>query len=79
MRKIVNIREAKTHLSRLLVEVEEHGAEVLIARYNKPIAKLVALQPDACERLPGSAKGEFTLSESFFEPLPAEFLESFEK
>jgi prevent-host-death family protein len=37
---VVNTHEAKTNLSRLLDEVQE-GKEVIIARGNKPIARLV--------------------------------------
>ncbi len=36
----VNIRQAKTHLSRLLKLVEE-GETVVIARHGKPVAELV--------------------------------------
>ena len=42
---IVNIHEAKTHLSRLLTQVE-NGEEVIIARNGKPVARLVHC-PDA--------------------------------
>lgn len=38
--KIVNIHEAKTHLSRLL-EAVEAGERVTIARAGKPVADLV--------------------------------------
>ena len=38
----VNVHEAKTHLSRLLVQVES-GDEVVIARHGKPVAKLVQI------------------------------------
>jgi prevent-host-death family protein len=40
VRTTVNIHEAKTQLSRLLVAVES-GEEVVIARRGKPVAKLV--------------------------------------
>ena len=36
----VNVHEAKTHLSRLLAQVEA-GEEVIIARNGKPVAQLV--------------------------------------
>ena len=39
----VNVHEAKTHLSRLLAQVEA-GEEVIIARNGKPVARLVAVQ-----------------------------------
>lgn len=38
----VNVGEAKTHLSDLLARVEA-GEEVVIARGNRPIARLVAI------------------------------------
>ena len=64
----VNIHEAKTHLSRLIKEVQE-GEEVIIAKGNKPIVKLV-LVPDARpKRKLGSAKGLITISPDFDEPL----------
>ena len=36
----VNVHQAKTHLSRLLVRVEA-GEEIVIARNGKPVARLV--------------------------------------
>ena len=39
----VNIHQAKTHLSRLLVRVSE-GEEIVIAKAGQPIARLVPLQ-----------------------------------
>ncbi|PKM03280.1 MAG: hypothetical protein CVV16_09415 [Gammaproteobacteria bacterium HGW-Gammaproteobacteria-6] len=40
----VNIHEAKAHLAKLLAAVEA-GETVVIARRNKPIAKLVPIPP----------------------------------
>ena len=40
---VVNVHEAKTHLSRLLAQVEA-GEEVIIARNGKPVARLVSVQ-----------------------------------
>jgi len=39
---MVNIHEAKTHLSRLIERVES-GEEVVIARAGRPVARLVPL------------------------------------
>jgi prevent-host-death family protein len=39
--KQVNVHQAKTQLSQLLVDVE-NGEEIVIARAGKPIARLVA-------------------------------------
>lgn len=56
--QIVNIHEAKTHLSRLL-EAVESGDEVVIARAGKPIATLAAYRPQRRAVLPpGSLAGQ---------------------
>ena len=41
--QIVNVHEAKTHLSRLLAQVEA-GEEVVIARNGKPVAQTGEMQ-----------------------------------
>jgi prevent-host-death family protein len=65
----VNIHEAKTHLSRLLAEVEA-GGEVVIAKSGRPVAKLVALSP-APARQSGTWAGRLDVSdEALFDPLP---------
>ncbi len=72
---IVNIHEAKTHLSRLLERVVA-GEEVVLARAGIPVARLVpfATQP----RRPGSGKGRITMPDDFDAPLPDELLDAFE-
>lgn len=39
--KAVNVHEAKTNFSALLVEIEENGTEIVICRNGKPVADLV--------------------------------------
>jgi len=39
----INLYEAKTQLSKLVTEVAETGAEYIIARNGKPMAKIVPL------------------------------------
>ena len=39
--KTVNIHDAKTHLSALLVEIEKTGQGVMICRSGRPVADLV--------------------------------------
>jgi prevent-host-death family protein len=73
--KTVNIHEAKTHLSRLLAQVEA-GEDVVIARDGKPVARLVPVAKRE-PRKPGLAKGRLT--EAFFEPLPPEELDAWEQ
>lgn len=73
---VVNVHQAKTHLSRLLERVRQ-GEEIVIARAGKPVARLVAVKP-AAPRAPGSAVGLVTLSEDFDAPLPDDVLREFE-
>ncbi|MEA3347850.1 MAG: type II toxin-antitoxin system prevent-host-death family antitoxin, partial [Pseudomonadota bacterium] len=47
----VNVHEAKTHLSRLLVRAHA-GEEIVIAKAGHPYARLVPLNP-AKQRQPG--------------------------
>ena len=62
------VHEAKTHLSRLLAEVEAGGV-VVITRRGKPIAKLEAVAARG-DRVPGSMKGLIKFDDRFFDPLP---------
>ncbi|MBV8972876.1 MAG: type II toxin-antitoxin system prevent-host-death family antitoxin [Sphingomonadaceae bacterium] len=48
---IVNMLEAKTNLSRLIAEVEA-GGEVVIARHNKPVVRLVAVDASSAVAAP---------------------------
>ena len=73
----VNVHEAKTQLSRLLAQVEA-GEEVVIARNGVPVARLVATSRQAGKRQPGRWKGVVKLDDSFFDPLPEEFMAHFE-
>ena len=73
---VVNVHEAKTHLSRLLAQVEA-GEEVVIARNGKPVARLVSVQRRG-KRQFGSMKGRIRLDDSFFDPLPEEELAAWE-
>lgn len=66
---IVNIHEAKTHLSRL-VEEALRGGEVVIARSNKPLVRLVPLEEARPPRRLGTAAGQVKIAEDFDEPLP---------
>ena len=47
---IVNISEAKTHLSRLIDRVY-HGEKIVIAKNNLPIADLVPHKPEGKRKL----------------------------
>ncbi|MYD52637.1 MAG: type II toxin-antitoxin system Phd/YefM family antitoxin [Dehalococcoidia bacterium] len=72
----VNVHEAKTHLSRLLAQVEA-GEEVIIARNGKPVAQLVRCKKRG-KRQFGSMKGLISIDDRFFEPLSEEELAAWE-
>ena len=76
--RTVNVHEAKAHLSELLARVEA-GETLIIARRNKPIAKLVPTtsEPPKQPRPIGLAKNEFSIPDSFFEPMDEEWLDLF--
>jgi prevent-host-death family protein len=65
--RIVNIHEAKTHLSRLVEQVEA-GDEVVIARAGRPVARLVGLTVRTRPRVPGLWKGQVRLAPDFDAP-----------
>jgi prevent-host-death family protein len=73
----VNIHEAKTHLSRLLVRVAE-GEEVIIARSGKPVARLVPITRLLSSRVLGRDRGLFEVPDDFDAPLPDEVQRGFE-
>lgn len=73
--KTVNVYEAKTHLSKLLGEVEE-GEVVIIARGGKPVARLVRFD-EAEGRVLGRDTGLFSVPDDFDEPLPDGLLREF--
>jgi prevent-host-death family protein len=74
---MVNVHEAKTHLSRLLAEVER-GDEVTIARAGRPIARLVPAQPPAKREL-GLERGQIWISPDFDDPMPDSWLDEWER
>jgi prevent-host-death family protein len=74
MARAVTVYEAKTHLSRILDEVEA-GSELIVTRNGVPCARIVPLAKVG--RVPlGFVKGRVT--SEFFEPLPEEELAAWE-
>ena len=72
----VNVHEAKTHLSRLLLRVAG-GEEIVIARAGKPVARLVPIEPKP-QRVIGQDDGLFEVPDDFDASLPAEVLALFQ-
>ena len=77
MSSIINVHEAKTHLSRILEEVAA-GAEVTIAKAGKPVARLVPIGPVTRPKTLGLLRGRITVPDDFDAPLPPEVLADFE-
>lgn len=79
MSKMINVHQAKTHLSKLL-ERAHRGEEIVLAKAGKPYARLVPLKPARMRRRLGTLKGKLPPIDdsAFFDPLPADELEAWE-
>lgn len=64
----VNVAEAKARLSEL-IEAALDGEDVVIARRNKPLVKLIAVAPAASAPKFGILRGRIWMSPDFDEPL----------
>ena len=67
-KNVVNVHEAKTHLSRLLARVEA-GEEVTIAKAGRPVARLVPIAAP-WKRPLGIDKGLVWIADDFDAPMP---------
>jgi len=74
---VITIHDAKTNLSRLIKKASA-GEEIIIARGDKPVARLVPLGEAKGKRQPGSLKGKLHVGPEFFAPLPLEELAAWE-
>ena len=63
----VNVHQAKTHLSRLLEQVQG-GRQVLIAKAGRPVARLVPLADAPRPKRLGLLKGRLRVPEGFNGP-----------
>jgi prevent-host-death family protein len=75
---IVNIHEAKTNLSRIVDEVAA-GAEVIIAKAGKPMARLSPIKAPKKAKKLGRLKGRIRVPADFNAPLEEETLAQFER
>jgi len=74
---VVNVHEAKTHLSKILDRVSA-GEEIIIAKAGKPVARLVPLKAEGKPRVPGTYAGRIQISDDFGAPLPDDVIDDFE-
>jgi prevent-host-death family protein len=72
--KLVTVHAAKTGLSRL-IERACAGEEVIIARRNVPVVRLVPVNYKRPKRKFGSMKGRAKVTKAFFDPMPPEELD----
>jgi prevent-host-death family protein len=77
MANIVNIHEAKTHLSRLIDEVAA-GAEIIIAKAGKPTARLSPINAPVKKKNLGLLRGKIKVADDFNMPLDNDVLAQFE-
>ncbi|HWS62799.1 MAG TPA: type II toxin-antitoxin system Phd/YefM family antitoxin [Steroidobacteraceae bacterium] len=77
MANIINIHEAKTHLSRIIDEVAA-GAEVIIAKAGKPMARLIPLTGIPRAKKLGLLKGKIKVPDDFNAPLSEDVMADFE-
>ena len=75
---VVTIHTAKTTLSQLIARAEA-GEEIVLARGNRPVAKIVPIDPAPQQRQAGAYRGQFTVGPEFFEPLPDDELDAWEQ
>jgi len=71
----LSLYDAKTQLS-ALVDRAAAGEEIVITKYGRPRARLVALAKTA-HRRPGRAKGKIWMAADFDAPLPKHLREAF--
>jgi prevent-host-death family protein len=66
---IVNISEAKTHLTQLVKRVLA-GEDIVIARQGEPLVRLSVYQMDLTPREGGQMRGQIWMSDDFNDPDP---------
>lgn len=69
----VGMAEAKAKLSELIDKVER-GEEVVIARYGKPVVRLVQVDERPKQRLFGALKGQIWMAPDWDAPMTEEEL-----
>lgn len=74
----LNMHEAKTHLSRYVEQLLQ-GERIFLCKRNVPVAEIRALSKPRLQKRPlGLAKGQFKVTNQFFEALPDDVITAFE-
>lgn len=74
--KCVNMRDAKTNLSRYIAE-RAPGDTLVLCNRHEPVAEIRTIDKKKRVRRIGVAKGKFEWPDSFFDPLPEEIMRAF--
>ena len=75
---VLNIQEAKTHLSRHVAGLKP-GDRIILCRRNRPVAEIRPIPGRSNEPRPfGLGRGLAEVTDAFFEPLPDDVLDGFE-
>jgi len=64
--KVINVQEAKTHLSRLIEEAAR-GKDVILGKHGRPMARITAYEPRSEVRPLGGYEGRIEISADFDE------------
>jgi prevent-host-death family protein len=77
--RVVNVHQAKTHLSRLIDDAHA-GETILLAKAGKPWARLMPLASPPPQRIPGRlrSKGPLSNPNTLLEPMTADELADWE-
>jgi len=62
--KVVNVQEAKTHLSRLIDSAAE-GEEIILGKHGKPLVRLSSFKSPSEPRRLGGREGEIRIGSDF--------------
>ena len=76
--RYITVHAAKTTLSKLIARVLS-GEEIVIARGDDPVVKLVPFEQSRSKRKFGALKGKVRVPKSFFDDLPAPELDEWER
>jgi prevent-host-death family protein len=76
--RVINLRDAKTHLSRILEDVANNHDIVTIAKSGKPMARLVPIVAEHRERRFGFLEGQLWIADDFDGPLSDDLRKAFE-
>jgi antitoxin (DNA-binding transcriptional repressor) of toxin-antitoxin stability system len=72
----VTIHHVETHLSKL-IELAEHGEEIVIARAGQAVVKMVAVPAKPTRKLIGSARGQICVLDDSNSPEMIKQIEEF--